>query len=710
MNGKFAFLLIVYTSAPAWSASSNIYDLTLEELSSVSVNSVSSLTQTKNNIQPANITHLNNQTIEQSGAANQIDLLNAFVPEMQVVSTKATGHNPAFRGMAPDAPVSNIYLINGRSMKMDFFLGSLVEAYNLIGDINEIEVVHGPGSVVHGPGNISGVISVTTHDALSFQGLELTAKHMFKNKSNIAELKYGHKTSADSGFFIYAGFEDQDGASPDDSPVRYSNSFLAINGEQVIAGEDSLSNISNYQESPDKDYKVYLDYTNDNFKVWYRYTHESERLYIDRTKLSTESPDNVVLIPGISPDFLIENSNSYLFRQHSFEIQNTWFLSDELSLYTTIGGDEAEGKFDFPRPIGLERKLRHYENEINAKALANWNINNHHQLAFGVEVFHHNFDFKRNNAIVSTSTWDVFSYAALFEHQWNISSSWTSFIGARYDKSRYSKDLFSPRIAVIYSQDENKAWKFIANRSVRFPAQLVARLDYKLSNDETEEETVDSFELSFDHKLSSHLNYNIRAYYQELEAIDSIGGLQGNVGDFETYGITFITDYKDENWQFNLSHSFVDLIDARDHLNINLNNISASGQGYKNDLNAWANNNTKINLHYTVDEKWSLNSSLNILWDYPGSEYLAEYNSFHRILGQKSSSIVIDPGYDDAFKTNVELSFGVQYKADNNTRLRLDTYNIVSLIDDKYNRYQDRNFGTYRVKPFSVLASIEHKF
>ncbi len=709
MRNKLHFLVLFAPLSFKAVANDDIYSLNLEQLSEISVSSSTSLTTTTKRLQPAKTTSIDFQLLNSVGAANQIDLLNMLVPELQVVSNKGLGHNPAFRGLAPSAPNAHQYLINGRSMNMNFFLGSWVEAYNLMGDINSVEVIHGPGSVIHGPGALSGVVSVQTHDVMSFQGLELTAKHMLENKSDIAEIKFGHKTDENAGFFIYAGFEDQEGADRHHSPVRYSNSFTAINGYEIVAGQDANINLSNYQESPDNDYKVFVDYTNNNFNAWFRYSHESERLYIDRTKLSLIQPDNVVLLDGIGAEFLINNSNSYIYRNYSFEINNTWQFNNGLSLLALIGGDKIDSDFDFPRPNGGVRVINHYEDEINAKLLLNWPLNDNHILAVGLEASDHNYEFNVNGLAASTEPWSVFSYAGLFEHQWHISNKWTSFLGGRLDKGRYSENLFSPRLAVVYAANNADTWKFIANRAVRFPPELVARLDALKGSNTTKEEVLDSLEISFDSVLNQNLSYNLSAYYQELDAIDSLGGLQANVGKFDTYGFTLSTTYEQDNLTFLFSHSIVELIDAEDKPGIDPSNFSAAGQGYGNDLNAWANHNTKMNVIYSLSETFAINSSLNILWDYPGSQDLGEYNSFVRDTRANPASIVIDSGYTEAFEHNIEWSIGAAYQWNKATALRFDAYNIVSLFDDEHNRYQDRNYGTYRVKPFSVLLSLTYK-
>ena len=114
---------------------------------------------------PAAVSVITTSTIENSPATNVGDLLRA-VPGINVTQVSARDINITTRGATSTLATSQLALVDGRSVYLDFF-GMVM--WDLIPtnphEIKQIEVVRGPASAVWGANAMTGVVNVITQDA-----------------------------------------------------------------------------------------------------------------------------------------------------------------------------------------------------------------------------------------------------------------------------------------------------------------------------------------------------------------------------------------------------------------------------------------------------------------------------------------------------------------------------------------------------------------
>lgn len=111
---------------------------------------------------PAAVSLVTTQTIQNSPATNVGDLLRT-VPGVNVVQTSARDVNITARGATSTLATSQLTLVDGRSVYLDFFgmvMWDLVPASPQ--DIRQIEVIRGPASAVWGANAMAGVVNVIT--------------------------------------------------------------------------------------------------------------------------------------------------------------------------------------------------------------------------------------------------------------------------------------------------------------------------------------------------------------------------------------------------------------------------------------------------------------------------------------------------------------------------------------------------------------------
>ena len=111
---------------------------------------------------PAAVTLVTAQTIENSPATNIGDLLRS-VPGVNVVQTSARDFNITTRAASGTLATSQLALVDGRSVYIDFFGMVMWDLVPLnAGDIRQIEVIRGPASAVWGANAMTGVVNVIT--------------------------------------------------------------------------------------------------------------------------------------------------------------------------------------------------------------------------------------------------------------------------------------------------------------------------------------------------------------------------------------------------------------------------------------------------------------------------------------------------------------------------------------------------------------------
>src|SRR4051812_47650570 len=111
---------------------------------------------------PAAVSVISSETILNSPATNVGDLLRA-VPGVNVSQITARDINITTRGATSTLSTSQLALVDGRSIYLDFFgmiMWDLVPANP--SDIKQIEVIRGPASAVWGANAIAGVVNVIT--------------------------------------------------------------------------------------------------------------------------------------------------------------------------------------------------------------------------------------------------------------------------------------------------------------------------------------------------------------------------------------------------------------------------------------------------------------------------------------------------------------------------------------------------------------------
>ena len=196
-----------------------LFEMSIEQLMEVEVDSTATLTEAKPRLVPAAVTKITAEQIRLSGARSLYELLDIYVPNLQWLRHHWEADVIGLRGIINDRNDKLLLLVNGRNMNQRTHFGALSELdLVLLSDIHHIDIVRGPGSALYGPGAVSMVINIITYDADTFEGTEYTVRMGAVEEFYTGEVKHSEKfENGDGGIFLYGGIGEYSGATKYDA-------------------------------------------------------------------------------------------------------------------------------------------------------------------------------------------------------------------------------------------------------------------------------------------------------------------------------------------------------------------------------------------------------------------------------------------------------------------------------------------------------------
>lgn len=185
---------------------SGLLDLSLEQLSSIRVTSVSKASQ-RLATAPAAIHVITREAIARSGASSLVEALR-LAPNLRVIQYSSTSWGVSARGLGganQDQNFANklLVLIDGRSVYTPLFSGVYWQAQDLpLSEIERIEVISGPGATLWGANAVNGVVNVITRSSEETQGTRLEVAG--GNALQRGEVRYGGVIGTSTTYRVYA--------------------------------------------------------------------------------------------------------------------------------------------------------------------------------------------------------------------------------------------------------------------------------------------------------------------------------------------------------------------------------------------------------------------------------------------------------------------------------------------------------------------------
>jgi iron complex outermembrane receptor protein len=406
---------------------------------------------------PASVSVVNAETIQNSPVANMGDLLRA-VPGVNVSQVSARDVNITTRGATSTLSTSQLALVDGRTIYLDFFGMVMWDLVPTNADeIKQIEVIRGPASAVWGANAMSGVVNVITRSPR-----ELAAR-------------------GGSSLTIGAGAFDRSAQGVD----RDAGSLFYVNGThaQVLddrwsfklsAGyltQDALPRpvgaINNAFHTPYPDY-VNSGTTQPKFDARVDYDLQNQgRLTFAGGVAGTEG----IIHSGIGPFDIARGSRlSYLTTRYEQGGRHIAFFTNLLD------GDAANllsrGTNGLPLPLTFDTKTFDIDaTDVHA-------IGSHHVLSYGGNFRRNTFDISIAPGGDARNEGGAYLQDEIF-----LGTHFRWVVGGRVDKFSSIKDaVFSPRTTFLIKPSPNQTFRVSVNRAFRAPSYVNNNIDTTILN------------------------------------------------------------------------------------------------------------------------------------------------------------------------------------------------------------------------------------
>lgn len=727
--------LLFLSSVCCGLADTNSHAIPLETLSQMSIEDlmmvqvdVGTLSGSEYRKVPAAVTTITSDDIQNSGARNLDELMEIYVPDMLYLRHSWGEDHVGFRGIVGDEDNSYLLLVNGMVMNNYASAGAISERdLDMLGDIQEIQVVRGPGSAVYGAGALIGVIDIKTFDGTTFHGTEITARAGEGDEFYTAEIKSGFDLSDNVHLFLYGGISDLVGANNNASPWISGISGPANDGTPVVAGQ-------NYPLGLPRDGKMYRglppiklhgELTVGDFSLWTRFTRGGEVQPFDQRWLvgppegfDDNDPPNQMQQQGVGYEQLAVQAD------YKHEINDQWQLSARAGFSMD---DYVRNEFD-----GLIDANR--EDIYTARLLATWKSSDTHSLTFGTEYMHGEFGlptfgYPSGPALSSAWTtinptpdgvtgfmprWSSDTYSFLMEDRWDMAQNWTLFSDFRMDKNNQTDYMLSPRVALIYTPSENDTFKLILSQATKADVSEELEIEHEINGVKDDTETLRAAELDYNRLLGKHFSISANTFFNDFHIIgwDSDNNQSQPVGDADIAGVELELSYHTRQFQLGLSHSISKLVAFRNSVQgTEAQAITSEPYGFGHDLNQWSTQITKLYFTYRPVDPLRISGSLRVFWGWPGWK---DYTDYANSVGVDSSGDPLDflrsSNYNPYDDVQARLNLGATYDVSKHLTVGLHGYNLLGLADAHLNDRFIMFSSSAQQDPVAVAMTLSYKF
>jgi outer membrane receptor protein involved in Fe transport len=407
---------------------------------------------------PAAVSLIPAQTIQNSPATNIGDLLRTL-PGVNVVQTSARDINLTTRGATSTLATSQLALVDGRSVYLDFFgmvMWDLVPTNPQ--DISQIEVIRGPASAVWGANAMTGVVNVITKSPREIASVRPTTLTIGAGVFNRSVKESGQG----SGSLFYVN----------GSHAHVMNDRWAYKVSAGYFTQDPLPRpvgiIPNVFNTP------YPPFTNKGTSQ----PKFDARVDYDLTGGGTVTFSGGVagteglIYSGIGPfDVSNESLMTYLSARYQKGGRRIAFFTNLLD--GNASNLLARGPTGQPLPLVFDTKTFDVE-ASDTRAIAA-----RHVLTFGGNYRHNTFDISIAPAGEDRNEGGGFVQDEIF-----LSDHFRWVVGGRLDKfSSIDDPVFSPRTTFMVKPDAAHTFRISFNRAFRAPSFINNYIDTTILNE-----------------------------------------------------------------------------------------------------------------------------------------------------------------------------------------------------------------------------------
>ena len=503
------------------------FALTLDELKHINVESIDFTNRTLND-SFASAHVITSNMIEQLPMFTLSDYFELLIPGVIVHPQGTIGSGFGVRGQSLVDSKHTLVLWDGHSLNRLTANGNMSLYHSpLLNDLEQVEVVLGPGSVKHGTGALHGYVNLVPKNGSDHQGGNVDLDYGSTDESRRLQMQYGTKYGVNRDFFIYAGYFKADGFNIHNDFGGASSTSITERNKFKNRNEITMGNY-------DPNYKFSLNWTHDRFNLKTLYEHIQFNPgglltgQIAQTQRSTLS---------IQPRYTFQLPN-----KSSFELAGAYTLLDKSRTREPIDGD------------GMANEVGGSEKALELRGTFQTRYFNKHELALGgqikwLDINSRKHFFSRNpNENFSHVDGDWYEYSMFIEDNFSLSDKANLIAGIRYDAAKFNSDFLfdgrnlpvqsfrpadisnlSPRLALTYKTDNDYVLRAVYQEGFTYPAMfqypLLTSINEFLDSQGLETfpdrnpEVLKDFEIGIRGDLIKNtLSFDLTAYYNRYES------------------------------------------------------------------------------------------------------------------------------------------------------------------------------------------------
>jgi len=514
---------------------------------------------------PAIATIINADEIRNMGARNLLDVLK-MVPGFGISINEWGTLMIEVRGIRTGASEKILVMVDGHSLNRNTNGSALV--YNVasrlpVENIQQVEVVRGPGSALYGNSAFVATINIITRNAEEIDGLEVKAG--------------GGSYDSFKGNLVGGK------AVGDKLTVAGSLDHYQTNGPKLTVEADTLSGTPFSSLAPGKtdlrsrQSDAFLKVGYGNFSFHGHYLTKKDRL-------------NIGLASALTDDSYIDIDNYW--GELAYNQNITESLSADLKLHYDYYEQDPFAKI-YPNgfagvfPSGMIGKPLLKNRTIGGELQVDWDLFKGNHLIAGIsfeELQQYdvrqlaNFDPLTGaplGSIQEVANWNKDAtrqiFATYLQDEWQLLEQLNLTVGLRYDHYSDFGDTVNPRVGLVWSFLENADLKLLYGQAFRAPNfQELYNINNPVvvGNPNLKPERIETYEAGLAWRLNRFFAANLNYFFSTIN--DQIGwntattpAVNANIGKSETQGIEMgISGAYETDLYWKLSYAWQDPRDA----------------------------------------------------------------------------------------------------------------------------------------------------
>lgn len=525
--------------------SENVFaSLDLEDLMKVQVSSVTG-TKASWFQMPAAVTVLTAEDIRRAGHRSIPEALR-LVPGMHVTRLDSGNWAISTRGFTTLFANKLQVLMDGRRLYDPLFSGVFWDVQDTVmEDLEQIEVIRGPGATLWGANAVNGVINITTKSAADTQGL-LIAGGGGNVERGFGAVRYGGQIDEQSHFRVYAkyrNFNDTDSVNAGRRPDDWDTWQTGFRFDFGDPDETQLTLQGDIFEMPERGTRTTVPAPTGHFAT-----------------ITSTGEDSA------------SGANLLARMRHQVSDSSHWTAQ---AYYDNLHRESLNG-FEYTR------------DSIDLDFRYNLELGDRHEVVWGVGFRHDSLDTVASSMLVLTPASRGLNTVSAFAQDTVtlVPDRVFAMAGAKIEYNDFSGFEIQPSARVWWTPDDKQTIWGAFSRPVRTPswieqnmALLFATADpgllapplvptgmtiplYLTGNSGFEAERVQTWEAGYRRRLSETLTVDVAGFYsnyQNLSRIDTASLTLVNGAEAETYGVEVSTTWKvAPNWTLQGKYSLLE--------------------------------------------------------------------------------------------------------------------------------------------------------